>query len=151
MANKKITVICECKKCGKEFHPNDSARRLYCSRECRVADRKINNCVCKSCGKRFVSKCKDVTKYCSVDCWLSRYENRPKGKKSANWKYGCKEYFREIARNVVGQKGDYNTVVHHIDGNVKNNETSNLQIMSRSEHTKLHWLQGDLRRSHCNG
>jgi len=147
---RKITVNCTCKKCGNKFHPKDSARRLYCSRECRVADRKINNCICKNCGKKFVSKCKDITKYCSVDCWLSRYENRPKGEKSSNWKYGCKEYFRQIARSITGSNKD-GLVTHHIDGNYKNNSPENLQIMTRSEHTKLHWLQGDIRRSHCNG
>ena len=30
------------------------------------------------------------------------------------------------------------TVVHHIDGNKKNNDISNLKIMSSSEHAKLH-------------
>ena len=31
-----------------------------------------------------------------------------------------------------------NMVVHHIDGNKRNNDPSNLQIMSRSDHCKLH-------------
>lgn len=31
-----------------------------------------------------------------------------------------------------------NEVVHHIDGNTLNNHISNLQVMSSSEHTKLH-------------
>ena len=29
-------------------------------------------------------------------------------------------------------------VVHHIDGNRRNNEVSNLVVMTRNEHTQLH-------------
>jgi len=45
-----------------------------------------------------------------------------------------------------------NKVVHHKDLNKTNNDPSNLQLMTRSEHTKLHWklrkndLQKDFRR-----
>ena len=38
----------------------------------------------------------------------------------------------------LGRKLTYNEVVHHIDLNAKNNDLSNLQLMSRSEHTALH-------------
>jgi hypothetical protein len=29
--------------------------------------------------------------------------------------------------------------VHHIDGNKKNNALSNLQVLTQSEHVRLHW------------
>lgn len=32
-------------------------------------------------------------------------------------------------------------VIHHIDGNIDNNHISNLQILTISEHVKLHWKQ----------
>ena len=41
-----------------------------------------------------------------------------------------------LIANVTG----FNTVVHHIDGDKSNNKPENLQIMSRSEHAKLHGL-----------
>jgi hypothetical protein len=32
--------------------------------------------------------------------------------------------------------------VHHIDGNKRNNDPSNLQVMTQSEHIKLHLREG---------
>ncbi len=57
------------------------------------------------------------------------------------------DYYKKIKLNdgttidehrlVTGVVG-FDTVVHHIDENKKNNSLENLQIMSRSEHCKLH-------------
>jgi hypothetical protein len=33
--------------------------------------------------------------------------------------------------------------VHHIDGDKDNNDISNLELMTRSDHQKKHWEQGD--------
>jgi len=33
--------------------------------------------------------------------------------------------------------------IHHIDGDKDNNNISNLEILSASEHQKKHWDQGD--------
>ena len=35
-------------------------------------------------------------------------------------------------------------VVHHIDGNKHNNDPSNLQVLTRSEHIRLHQVNGKL-------
>ncbi len=40
---------------------------------------------------------------------------------------------RHIGRRIAG-----NEVVHHVDGNPRNNVLDNLQLMTRSEHTRLH-------------
>jgi len=39
-------------------------------------------------------------------------------------------------------------VVHHIDHNRSNNELNNLQLMTRSEHTRLHRLEQTKRKNH---
>lgn len=45
---------------------------------------------------------------------------------------------RQVMEKHLGRKLSYDEVVHHIDLDHKNNELSNLKIMSRSEHTALH-------------
>jgi len=37
-------------------------------------------------------------------------------------------------------------IVHHIDGNHRNNHPDNLQVMTQSEHIRLHIEKGDLKR-----
>ena len=58
------------------------------------------------------------------------------GKNHTLWKGGCSEYYRMEARRRTNYPK--NKVVHHIDGNPKNNILNNLQIMTQSEHLKLH-------------
>lgn len=53
---------------------------------------------------------------------------------------------RKIMEDHIGRKllPFPQEVVHHIDGNKLNNHISNLQLMSASEHMKLHYNQGDI-------
>lgn len=71
-----------------------------------------------------------------------------KGKNNPAWKGGKEGYHRRIARNTIwgsNKSKDEDILVHHLDGDVKNNKIENLQVISRSGHTKLHWQQGDIR------
>jgi len=45
---------------------------------------------------------------------------------------------RVIMENSIGRLLNENEVVHHIDNNGLNNELSNLQLMSKEKHNKLH-------------
>lgn len=45
---------------------------------------------------------------------------------------------RRIASLKLGRELKSNEVVHHIDGNKKNNKPGNLQVMTRAEHMSLH-------------
>lgn len=42
-------------------------------------------------------------------------------------------------------------VIHHIDGNIDNNQIENLQLLTISEHVKLHWRQRKEQRLSSNG
>lgn len=45
---------------------------------------------------------------------------------------------RAIVENYLGRVLDTNEVVHHKNGNKKDNRTENLQVMTNEEHVKLH-------------
>jgi len=45
---------------------------------------------------------------------------------------------RVIAEEMLGRPLQRNEIVHHIDGNKHNNDPSNLQVMTQSEHVRMH-------------
>jgi len=48
---------------------------------------------------------------------------------------------RRVMENHIGRKLSTKELVHHKDGNRKNNSIENLEILSRSEHMKIHYPQ----------
>jgi len=46
--------------------------------------------------------------------------------------------YRKIVENLIGRKLSRHDVVHHKDGNHENNSVENLEIMSLSEHSRMH-------------
>lgn len=53
---------------------------------------------------------------------------------------------RVIAEQKIGRPLRPGEIVHHIDGNIRNNHPDNLDVMTQAEHARLHWKQGDFRR-----
>lgn len=51
---------------------------------------------------------------------------------------GIVYFHRHVASLIIGRWITSKEVVHHIDGDRQNNEPENLQVMSPSEHTKIH-------------
>jgi hypothetical protein len=45
---------------------------------------------------------------------------------------------RLVMEKSLGRSLSYLEVVHHIDGNIKNNNINNLVVMSLEEHTSMH-------------
>ena len=65
------------------------------------------------------------------------------GSKNYRWKGGKSSYYRNKARKIMEKKLDrtlkLGEIVHHIDGNIKNNKIRNLMLLpSQSKHVALH-------------
>ncbi len=64
------------------------------------------------------------------------------GSKHPNWKGGRKSFClsknKKRFEKILGRKLESNECIHHKDGNWKNNKLENLQLMTLSEHSKLH-------------
>jgi len=59
------------------------------------------------------------------------------GNKNGRWLDGSSQtHYRNKTKAKPKQ------IVHHIDGNKKNNKNSNLQVMSKSKHNKVHPEKG---------
>jgi hypothetical protein len=64
--------------------------------------------------------------------WFKDKKGYPRDKKDGELVH------RKVARKKVGGFLFPGTVVHHKDGNKSNFRKNNLQVMSRSSHSKLH-------------
>lgn len=71
------------------------------------------------------------------DYSLSRYSGSPE-----NYiKYHQKHLHRVVAERMLNRPLEPGEIVHHKDGNKWNNEESNLEVMTQSEHARIHNLE----------
>lgn len=55
-----------------------------------------------------------------------------------------------IVEQIIGRRLYSNECVHHIDHDKSNNDESNLKLMTRSEHARLHALENESNRNRDN-
>lgn len=104
---------------------------------------------CYWCNKIFeIPKYKPNAMFCSAECRFrgngrlsaeargNVQRGRGEGKGYRKW-MGAHEH-RKIMENLLGRKLGFNEVVHHKDGNRLNNSLENLEVITRSEHSRLH-------------
>ena len=104
--------------------------------------------VCQRCGLTFhVPAWKEKAKYCSRACAQvgkahstarRAYADKIRGSGNGYVKRHNRHEHRIVAERTLGRPLLATEIVHHLDGDKKNNSPENLQIMSQSEHVRLH-------------
>ena len=132
----------------------------------RIGTRKGKFLICPICGKEFYRRPRDIKKVnhptCSKKCSGELKRTTYKGSNNPKWRGGkikrsdgrvfvyvpghpkaimggshILEY-RLIAEIIIGRHLKDNEVVHHRDGDVTNNILDNLEVITFSEHARIH-------------
>lgn len=154
MLNKNC-VVCGIKILIKESHAKRGWGK-YCSKKCQAkAQLKGKWVKCGYCGKQIYRTPKDFARsksnkfFCSVSCHCSwENENSRCGENAPNWIAGQTVYRRLLKRqgklqkcNACGISDKRVLVVHHRDGNRRNNKVENLEWLCMNCHHISHYFE----------
>lgn len=137
----------ECDKGRKYCHKHYLERRAEQYKQHRTEGWRrepFYKSLCKACGAEYKSFKKNNSGYCPHCRELIRDFNIEHTKGGGDYEYSKEEYkksklkHRALAAKSLGYNLKYNEVVHHIDGNPKNNVYNNLLVVERGLHKKLH-------------
>ena len=155
-----------CPHCEELFQPRRSVQK-YCSSECATEGSKKRTIInCEYCGIEFERNDCHISdnNFCSRECSGNWSSENILGNLSPNWNGGIykpngkyifilqedgsyKQEHRIVMENEIGRLLKSSEIIHHIDGDGLNNDISNLEIMTRAEHARLHttdrWENGD--------
>lgn len=153
-----------CQQCGAAFATKPSKKAKFCGRTCQAeAIRTLPPLLprdCQRCGTTFTpSKGYHQARFCSKRCiWevtkgpefnarISRENAQERGNRQRDRGAG-KTYrkrdgrheHRIVAEQMLGHPLRRGEIVHHIDGDKRNNAPENLRVMTQREHMQEHGL-----------
>lgn len=117
-------------------------------------NRKLPDYTCQHCGALFRPK-RSTAKYCSRPCmWANNGKGQIPPDGTTTWWVGHKGYIdgkiwrnrkparikqhRYVMEQHLGRALRADEDVHHLNGNKADNRLDNLQLMTHSDHSKLH-------------
>lgn len=117
-----------CDECGLEITMSPSrfkrSKNHFCSKKCNMVfmNRRLN-------PTRMTPEVKEKIRNARLGTGEGKTYTKTHGKHT----------HRIVAEEKLGRSLKPGEIVHHIDGNKRNNEPSNLMIMTQSEHARLHF------------
>lgn len=127
----------KCEYCRQEFKHYNWNKQRYCSRKCcslRYKEKVVCD-VCKKVHHVSLSLYKRNSKfYCSRSCYCLRHGITKRVKRATKFY----DNLLSSSQCECGVSKKYLLQVHHIDGNRKNNEMNNIEIVCASCHVKRH-------------
>lgn len=148
-AGRTVYTVRNCEACGKPFKPRNDKTRA-CSRQCadKLRERRFET-TCDYCGAPLSKPNKDLrytNHFCGNECKMAWDAGHRKREAAPNWKGGIHPYVQEgkklqhriVAEQKIGRPLAPGEVVHHINGNKKDNRPENLDVMLKGEHMSMH-------------
>lgn len=103
--------------------------------------RSTNHFCSKSCHMTYMNRNMNPTRMTPEVREKLRLSRLGKGESKSYEKTYGRHTHRVVAEQILGRPLRSDEIVHHIDGNKRNNDPSNLIVMTQAEHARLHFTK----------